>query len=445
MSLSLRFTAASDRGLVRDNNEDSAYAGPHLLVLADGMGGHAAGEVASQLMVTHLEHLDKDPGDNDMLALLGMAANDANGAIAKHVREHAETEGMGTTLSAALFNGREFGVCHVGDSRGYLLRDGKLKQITKDDTYVQSLVDEGKLNPEDVSSHPQKSLILKAYTGRDVDPTLFMLDAKPGDRILLCSDGLSDPVTASTIEVALGQGTIEEAASKLIELALRSGGPDNVTMVIAEVQEGPSDAKPVTAGALAGEVPEPTHPDSAASRAAALNRPPAAPASVARVPEEVEAEPAEPPEKKKRGGWKILAALVIVIALVAGGGLWAKSYLDNNYYLAVDDQERLSIQQGADFEVFGRSLHHTDQHACLTEDGALRLSGEECSGDDAPFKVTDLPETERAAVGNVPSGSRDEIQTHLSRLSDKVLEPCIQAANDKESTQKPGVNCREMK
>ena len=216
MKLALDFVAVSDRGLVRANNEDSAYAGPHLLVLADGMGGHAAGEVASQLMVEHLEHLDRDPEDADMLALLGAAAEDGNASIEASVAEHPEQAGMGTTLTAAMFNGRELGLIHVGDSRGYLLRDGELRQLTVDDTFVQSLVNDGKLAPEDVSSHPQKSLILKAYTGRDVEPHLELIQVQPGDRVLLCSDGLSDPVTQQTIQLALGDGTPEMAANRLI-------------------------------------------------------------------------------------------------------------------------------------------------------------------------------------------------------------------------------------
>ena len=125
----------------------------------------------------------------------------------------------------------------MGDSRGYLLRDGELRQLTVDDTFVQSLVNDGKLAPEDVSSHPQKSLILKAYTGRAVEPHLELIQVQPGDRVLLCSDGLSDPVTQQTIQLALGDGTPEMAANRLIELALRSGGPDNVTVVVAEVVE----------------------------------------------------------------------------------------------------------------------------------------------------------------------------------------------------------------
>jgi len=456
MTLSLKFTAVTDRGLVRDNNEDSAHAGPHLLVLADGMGGHAAGEVASTTMVEHMAPLERDPGDNDMLALLGAAAEDANAAIRDHVDEHPETEGMGTTLTAMMFNGSQFGVCHVGDSRGYRLRDGKLSQVTKDDTYVQSLVDEGKLDPADVSSHPQKSLILKAYTGRPVEPTLFTLDAQVGDRILLCSDGLSDPVTASTIEQALNQGSVDEAAIMLRDLALRSGGPDNVTIVVAEVVDAElDDVSPITVGAIQGVVPEPTHPDSSASRAAKLISPPKAQAAEVKPREVTEDEPQRPP-RRSRVGWKVIASLVLVLVIVVSGGLWMKNHLANNYYVTTDEEEVLTIQQGADFEVFGRSLHHTYQHACLNKDNSLKLSTGDCTDKYAPFKLTDLPESERAAVGNLPAGSYDEVQTQLTRLSEKALKPCATSddvAKDKDKDKdakkdadKPSQgNCREVK
>lgn len=446
MTLSLKFTAITDRGLVRQNNEDSAHAGPHLLLLADGMGGHAAGEVASQLMVEHLEHLDQDPEDNDMLALLGAAAEDANASISAHVEQHPETEGMGTTLTAMMFNGTEFGVCHVGDSRGYRLRDGKLTQVTRDDTYVQSLVDEGRLDPEDVSSHPQKSLILKAYTGRPVDPTLFMLDAKVGDRLLLCSDGLSDPVTATTIELALSQSTLDDAAVTLRDLALRSGGPDNVTIVLAEVVEGKGDSSPVKVGAIAGVVPEPTHPDSSASRAAALTRP----REASPAPQEEEDDTEEPHSPKKKVGWKVIGALVVVLALVIGGGFWTKNEISNNFYVATDEEGALSIEQGVDFSVFGRSLHHKYQNACVDKANTLRLGSTPCEGDFAPFKVTDLPDSERAAVDNLPSGSYAEVQTQLSSLSSKALKPCISTPSKKtdekleKKTAKPGITCRKV-
>ncbi|MDO5032148.1 PP2C family serine/threonine-protein phosphatase [Corynebacterium sp.] len=455
-TLSIKFTALTDRGLVRGNNEDSAFAGPHLLALADGMGGHAAGEVASTLMIEHLQTLERDPEDNDMLALLGAAAEDANAAIQHHVEANPETEGMGTTLTALLFNGEEFGVCHVGDSRGYRLRDGKLEQITKDDTYVQSLVDQGQLDPEDVSSHPQKSLILKAYTGRPVEPTLFMLDVQVGDRILLCSDGLSDPVTASTIELALAHESLEEAATALRDLALRSGGPDNVTIVLAEIVEGEAaeEAAPLSVGAVQGVVPEPTHPDSAASRAAKLVANPKDQAAEAEA--EPEAEPAATDKPRRRGGgWKVIAALVVVLVLVLGGRLWAKNYLAETYYVATDAEGVMTIQQGADFELFGRPLHSTYQQACLNKDNALRLSTGECEGDYAPFTVEDLPDSERSAVANLPTGSYDEVQTQLSGLSDKALKACPTKDGGKDSDKdaekgtdkstKLGVNCREVR
>lgn len=560
--LKLNFTAASDRGLVRGNNEDSAYAGPYLLALADGMGGHAAGEVASQLMITHLMGLDKNPGDNDMLALLGTVSTEANWSISEHIKQHPETDGMGTTLTSMMFNGSQFAVCHAGDSRGYLLRDNKLQQVTKDDTYVQSLVDEGKLDPEDVTSHPQKSLILKAYNGRDVEPTLFLFDAKPGDRILLCSDGLSDPVTASTIETALAAGPIEDVASRLVELALRSGGPDNVTVVLADVVEAteeeiaaakeqgisnPADAdtskfaatagiseeqaagekaasinpQAILVGAIAGEVPEPTHPDSAASRAAALNRRPqviepySGPTTAKGAPRatlsptggnptnpvngdsgaagsadgssEGATDPAdEEPRRPRRRffGWPLIVSIIVIIALVAGVWFVGKNYLNNNYYVAVADAatagadtgdtgadeatavedassapsesayaeagevpagQEITIKQGVDVELFGRSLNQPYQVACLREDGALQLAGASCPSGTQAFTLSDLPPSERSAVGNLEAGSYDEVQSQLTKLSERALPKCRESTTDKDKFRStPGIDCREV-
>lgn len=513
--LKLNFAAASDRGLVRGNNEDSAYAGPYLLALADGMGGHAAGEIASQLMITHLMGLDKNPRDNDMLALLGTVSAEANWSIAEHIRKHPETDGMGTTLTSMMFNGSQFAVCHAGDSRAYLLRDKKLQQVTKDDTYVQSLVDEGKLDPEDVTSHPQKSLILKAYNGRDVEPTLFLLDTQPGDRILLCSDGLSDPVTASTIESALVADSLEEVANRLVELALRSGGPDNVTIVLADVVEASeeevaeldalaaqstnadttefaaSEESPVInpqaimVGAIAGEVPEPTHPDSAASRAAALNRRPqviepySGPATAAGAPRSTvsptggnptnpvdaddaestaDAEPAdeEPGRRRRFFGWPLIVSILVIIALVAGLWCVSKNYLNNNYYVAVVEasttsedmdaaNEEIRIMQGIDMELFGRPLNKDYQVACLREDGALQLAGNSCPTGTQAFSLTDLPPSERSAVGNLDSGSYDEVQSQLTQLSERALPKCRESTTDKDKFRStPGIDCREV-
>ena len=474
MSLKLNYSVLSDRGLVRGNNEDSAYAGPNMLIIADGMGGHAAGEVASQLMVNHLERLDADPEDNDMLALLGGVADDANRQIAQAIRDHPETDGMGTTLTALMFNGRSFGLIHVGDSRGYRLREGALEQITVDDTFVQSLVDEGKLDPADVSSHPQKSLILKAYTGRPVEPTLRDLDARPGDRILLCSDGLSDPVTASTIEQTLSEGTPADAARRLIELALRSGGPDNITVVVADVVETDElddvaraalPATPVTAGALLGEVEENTHPDTSAGRAALLSRQPKTispdgeitqqPLTGARQApsgaQEVAAVPAG--DASGRRGRFRLAALILSLVLLIGlalGGWWARTAVNDNYFITTGADDHLVIEHGVDYSIFGRDLHTPYQEACLNEDGDLTLVDMGSTEDCSPFELQDLPQSVRSQVEGLEGGSYDEVTQQLRRLASQALPVCIDREtpadeSDNGDLTRPGINCREVK
>ena len=254
MTLVLRYAARSDVGLVRSNNEDSVYAGARLLALADGMGGHAAGEVASQLVIAALAHLDDDEPGGDLLAKLDAAVHSGNSAIAAQVEMEPDLEGMGTTLTAILFAGNRIGMIHIGDSRGYLLRDGELTQITKDDTFVQTLVDEGRITKEEAHSHPQRSLIMRALTGHEVEPTLTMREVRLGDRYLLCSDGLSDPVSDETILDALKIPDVTDSADRLIELALRGGGPDNVTVVVADVVDtdyGPT--QPIIAGAVSGD------------------------------------------------------------------------------------------------------------------------------------------------------------------------------------------------
>ena len=266
--------------MVRENNEDSAYAGPRLLALADGMGGHAAGEIASQFVVAALARLDEDEPGQNLTAALTRALTVGNEAIAAHVEAHPETEGMGCTATALLFDGRRMGLIHVGDSRAYLLRDGTLSQITKDDTFVQSLVDRGELSADEAHTHPRRSLILKALTGEPVEPTAVIREARVGDRYLLCSDGLSDPVSTETIAETLSTGTVEEAADRLVQLALRSGGPDNITVVLADVVDSPRDAPvvPVVVGAASGDEPGQIDPaadpysDTAAGKAAAFSR-----------------------------------------------------------------------------------------------------------------------------------------------------------------------------
>lgn len=454
MSLRLNYVAASDRGLVRGNNEDSAYAGPQLLVLADGMGGHAAGEVASQLMVEHMEHLDRDPGDADMLALLGAAAEDANASIAESVKHHPEQAGMGTTLTALMFNGLGFGMIHVGDSRGYLLRDGTLTQITEDDTFVQSLVNEGKLNPADVSSHPQKSLILKAYTGRPVEPHLEMINTQPGDRVLLCSDGLSDPVTPETIAVALGQGAPEVASQRLIELALRSGGPDNITVVVADVVEtDDKDAPelptaPVQAGALAPDF-EQSHPDSSASRAAAIMRksetiPPNQHREATKMAgsagdrggaggaggsDSAEDADEEDHPRGKRTVWPwVVGALVLAIALVAAGLMFVQHRASDQYFVSAASDGHYVIEHGS------RDDRAPIQQACLDNRNRLRIVSADSTPEDCHvFNESDLPESQRSVPENFGGGTYDDVLGLLYRMAGEALPVCVDKHEDPET------------
>ncbi|MBJ7454080.1 MAG: serine/threonine-protein phosphatase, partial [Blastococcus sp.] len=235
MSLVLRYAARSDRGLIRGNNQDSVYAGPRLLAVADGMGGHAAGDVASKVVIAALQHLDDDTPSGDMLQALRRGVFDGSEHLREVIRDSPQLEGMGTTLTAILFAGGRLALCHVGDSRAYLLRDGEFSQITHDDTFVQTLIDDGRITPEEANSHPQRSLLLRALNGQEVEPDLSMREARAGDRYLLCSDGLSGVVSEETLADALVDPDPQTTADRLIELALRSGGPDNITVIVADV------------------------------------------------------------------------------------------------------------------------------------------------------------------------------------------------------------------
>ncbi len=276
MTLALRYTVRSDVGLLREGNEDSAYAGPHLLAIADGMGGHAAGEVASAVAIATLAPLDADTSGIDMLQALADAIAEANAELKQITMSDPSTEGMGTTLTALLWSGEEVALCHIGDSRGYLLRDGEYHRITHDHTLVQSLVDEGRLTPEAAASHPQRSLVMRALQSSvPAEPDLAMLKAKVGDRYLLCSDGLSDVVSDDTVHKTLMELTdLDAAVGQLIDLAIRSGGPDNITCVLADVIDIDLGQSPSTdvivVGALTGGADQPVAPvrsDSPAARA----------------------------------------------------------------------------------------------------------------------------------------------------------------------------------
>jgi serine/threonine protein phosphatase PrpC len=239
MTIALRYAARSDVGLLREGNEDSAYASGRLLAVADGMGGHAHGEVASSVAIAAMASLEEAQQGGDLLNAIEAAVRDANRKLHEMVGRDPSLKGMGTTLTAMLWNGTQVALVHVGDSRAYLLRRGELYQITHDHTLVQQLVDDGRITPEEAATHPQRSILLRALDGSgEVDPDLTLREAQVGDRYLLCSDGLSGVVSAETLHATLTNlEDPEEAVRQLIDLANRGGGPDNITCVIADVLE----------------------------------------------------------------------------------------------------------------------------------------------------------------------------------------------------------------
>ena len=341
MSLVLRFAARSHAGLLRSGNEDSVYAGPRLLAVADGMGGHAAGEVASAVAIAAIAPLDEDVPGADLLAALRAAALSANQHLRDMVAVDGALDGMGTTLTAVLSAGSRLGLLHVGDSRAYLLRDDELSQITHDHTLVQTLVDEGRISQEEASTHPQRSVITRVLDGRDsVELDLSVREVRAGDRYLLCSDGLTGPVgSLDTLREALLIPNPQDAVDQLVALALKGGGPDNITVIVADaLDESVGEARlPIVAGA-ASDAPQEAPSgiaDSPASRArVAEGRDTAAPLR------------ADSPNASRNGSGRRTAFTVvgILVVLLAGAGVgW--TYVRSQYYVGLDGQ-KVAIYRG---------------------------------------------------------------------------------------------------
>ncbi len=352
MTLTLRYAARSDRGLIRDGNQDSVYAGPRLLAVADGMGGMAAGDVASNIVIAAMAPLDEDVPGDALLDNLRSAVDTANQQLRDAVDANPAMEGMGTTLTAMLFSGSKFGTVHIGDSRAYLLRDGEFVQVTKDDTYVQMLVDEGRISPEEASSHPQRSLLTRALDGRDIDPEYAIRPAVAGDRYLICSDGLTAVVSAETIAETLREYVDPaQCVERLIQLALRGGGPDNITVIVADVtDEDIVEQRPVVGGAAARDRGMSPSVDGStpASRASAL----AAPRSA--TPEPAVAE--EDNDRPRRHPVRTTVLLVILLGIL-GGGLWYGWHItQSQYYVGATPDGAVVIYQGVPGQIAGVHL-----------------------------------------------------------------------------------------
>lgn len=249
--LAFRFAGRSEIGLVRRNNEDSGYVSNDVAVVADGMGGHEAGELASAATIASVVAAAKLATDADeVLPHLAEAVVTAGEYIADVVSANRELTGMGTTMTAVAIRGERLAVAHVGDSRAYLMRDGEFQQITKDHTFVQTLVDAGEITKEEAAVHPRRNLMMRAIDGiHAVDVDLSVREAKVGDRLLLCSDGLCGVVAEEEIRIALGAQDLTSAVTELIDSALAAGAPDNITVVVADIVEDTIDLDPVLLGA----------------------------------------------------------------------------------------------------------------------------------------------------------------------------------------------------
>jgi PPM family protein phosphatase len=459
MSLVLRYAARSDRGLIRGNNQDSVYAGPRLLAVADGMGGHAAGDVASKVVIAALQHLDDDAPSGDLLQALREAVFEGSEHLREVIRDAPQLEGMGTTLTAILFAGGRLALCHVGDSRAYLVRDGQLSQITHDDTFVQTLIDDGRITVEEANHHPQRSLLLRALNGQEVEPDLSMREARAGDRYLLCSDGLSGVVSEETLAEALKDPDPEATADRLIELALRSGGPDNVTVIVADVIEdtgGRGRLDPVVDGAAGNNVGQrQVDPRSAAGRAA-LADPPATPPP-----------PPTPPTgggpSARRRPLRLLLVAVIALVVVVAGAIGTYVWALGHWFVGVDgrgDTEQVAIFRGLDASVVGFDFFEVDEDtglvlADLTPAARNRVRGGITADDsaDAQRILTALREQRLPVCRSAPATPSARPTTPSAPAEPGVVVPPTAAAPTTPSSStatrttaapEPGVDCREV-
>jgi len=433
----LRYAARTHVGLIRQNNQDSVFAGDRLLMVADGMGGHAAGDKASRLAVNAFIPLNDHQPGKDLLGPLDDATHDSNLAIAEMVAQDASLDGMGTTITALLFDGNRLGIAHVGDSRAYLWRDGMLSQITHDDTFVQSLIDEGRITEDEAAHHPQRSLLLRAVNGTDSEPTLQQRVLQVGDRYLICSDGLSGVVPPEVIADTLASFEVAPAADRLIELALRGGGPDNVTVIVADVLE-----TGVTAGAVLIEEIDPDadldatgpilpvhetqrmpriplpdeHPDTDVANM------PTAPIQLQSDDSDLDDEDDDEedddddhdlietaPERKWRRRSALSLALVVLLAILGTGSFF---WIRSQYYVG-EDNGRVVIYRGVDGSILGLKLASATEDSCRS------------AADCRPLKTTDLVPGARSQVfAGIPASGLDEARQVVERLGRELLPEC---------------------
>jgi PPM family protein phosphatase len=364
MTLALRYAVRSDVGLLREGNEDSAYAGPRLLAVADGMGGHAAGEVASAVAISVLTDLDEDLPASELLDALAEAVTRANHILHDMVIADPSIGGMGTTLTAMLWSGTRVALCHIGDSRAYVLSAGRFEQLTHDHTLVQSLVDDGRISPDEAATHPQRSLLLRALDGsNDVEPDLSVREAQVGDRYLLCSDGLSSVVSEQILHRTLATvAEPDDAVRQLIDLAIKGGGPDNITCIVADVVDSATAVRPPSAvsvlagAAINGSGRPPLRTDSPAGRTHVLTQTaPQAAIVIAHDDPRPPDDDLEPDMHVRRRLPIVKSLLALLLLVIVGAGYAGWRWSQTQYYVG-EEAGQVAIFRGINQSVAGLNL-----------------------------------------------------------------------------------------
>ena len=411
MPTAFDYAARSDVGMVRKNNQDSGYAGPHLLVVADGMGGHAGGDRASAAVIAELFDLDDDAYTGaDTAPLLTERISRANAELGRLITDDPKLDGMGTTVTAMLRSRSTVALAHIGDSRAYLFREDELTQITRDHSFVQTLVDEGRITEAEAATHPHRSFVTRVLTGHEGDePDVIVRQTRLGDRYLLCSDGLTGFVAIDTIRDILAERSNPGVtADRLVQLSLRAGAPDNVTVVIADVVDVTSTSPPTQpqiVGAAAtrrrkGTRPIPITP---AQKAAALA------AAAARSEDDEEDDTREPirlaeegPRTPLRSLLIILTALALILTAVAGGVIAGYQWSQRQYYVGAFEGN-VTVFQGVPMSVGSLELSHP---LYITE-----------------VKTDDLPEFQRSKVAeNVSFDNPHDADTLVDDLRIRAAE-----------------------
>ena len=366
----LDYAAISDVGRVRKDNQDSGYAGPHLLAVCDGVGGAARGDIASSTAIGQLRRLDEEAAE-DLLGQVAGALHRAHSRIGELVDDDPALSGTSTTATVAFFDGTTVGMGHVGDSRAYLLRDGELRQLTKDHTFVQTLIDDGQITEEESRTHPHRNLILKAVDGiHDLDPDLFELEVRAGDRLLLCSDGASGVLESNRLADILRTGNADYAAVELVRASLEAGSSDNVTCLVADVidDQAEGDVEPMLVGAAA-ELPRRSRGMAGVGSLFRGHRSgdtgelePVAAEIPDDVPFAIPSDPIDPEEARyaprppRRFGWlRVVLAMAVVVGLlwIAAAAAW--SWSQQQYYVG-EHEGQVTIYRGVNADLPGIEL-----------------------------------------------------------------------------------------